>query len=126
MSLHLDHDAGSPILDTERAARISTPEDDSAQLIPSGAQVFGFLTEGKSASLNWNGDMDQDDEVPEPKSLNPGSDSKSEGLGYVPPKLPAKEPEAKPRSKGGKFTCLSCEAPDCHPLRSCHNAWQVN
>lgn len=126
LSLHLEHEAGGPMLDTEHAAKISTPEDDKAQSVPNGALSFPFLKEGKS-SVNWDEDAEEEDdpvltiklkkqnfkvgyEVPKDRSVIL---EKSDGL------------EAKVKPRGGKYTCLTCEPPDCRPLPPCVGAMQV-
>ncbi|XP_034256953.1 activin receptor type-1 [Thrips palmi] len=128
LSLHLDHDAESSMLDTENAAQLSTPEDDKVQSVPSAAVSFGFLQEGKSATRNWNGDIDEDDEEEE-EEHNLGRKEDLKG-GYVVPK--GKFAGAKPEdldhsgkhSQRGKYTCLQCEEPDCRPQPQCEGASQ--
>lgn len=106
LSLHLDHDAEGSILDTENAAQISTVEDDKAQSVSRAAVSFGFLKEGKSATRNWNGDVDEDEEEEVEDEHDMGrKDDFEDGR--------------------GKYTCLQCEQPDCRPQPSCEGASQV-
>lgn len=128
-SLHSSHGASGPMLDTENAARISTPEEDKTQFVPNGAASFGFLQEGKSASQNWDGDQDQDDEDDGPISVFGFEDTVTGpevGRGAIGalPNIPL-DLESHHRNGGGKFTCLACDGSDCHSLHPCVQCYKA-
>lgn len=117
------------MLDTENAAKLSTPEDDKVQSMPSFSSSFGMLKEGKSAINNWDGDQDQDDEEEEPIPSQEGGSPKK---GYEASKYVGSLPEHERKGKHKpRYTCLlceetceSCETPECHLRPPCVEAVQ--
>ena len=115
------------MLDTENAARISTPEDDKVQSVPNGPLSFPFLKEGKS-SVNWE-EEDNDDDDDHVLTIKLKKQNFKVGYEVPKDKIALSEKldgiEAKVKPRGGKYTCLSCEPPDCRPRPPCVGAMQV-